>query len=714
MAIQEAAVEGSESKSATMPDLARLWACRLLVKGRGYRALDERRCRMGEEMCEFVGLDPARAAADRRYTREQLRKSLNRFDGRVQCWPTLLARRLDELGEQLSLDTVERELLALMTLLTIASELREAAQITAQAEKLDHVGLAACALQRSPVEIEPALLPTARLARSGLLRLNAERGRRHMYLSDEIGFPGFELLGGLAATLTSRTGSVSHFLASYFQRVSLEEHSDLDFDHLAEESRRLGALVEHALQQEDVGLNILIHGRPGVGKTEFVRHLAAQHGWSLYNVSSSDTEQEFLAGQRRFRAYLLCQFLLEHQPRGVLMFDEIEDVFDSRFVGLPDRTGPLGEKGAAGKAWTNRVLESNVRPVIWICNAPDMLDPAYVRRFDYILRMDLPPRHVRRAMLEQAFEDITVPTRWLDERAGDTDMSPARIAQIGRLARRLEPAIPFVELPSVLDEQLAQQRATLGRNVTSGRRRSDPLGAFDLALMNTRPSADSLLNGLERRSTGTVLLHGPPGTGKTTFAEHVAERLGRELVTRSASELLDKYLGGTEKLLAQMFEEADNSDAVLLLDEADNFLTTREGARNQWQLTQTNEMLVQMERFNGIFLCATNLLDTLDSASIRRFDVKIEFEYLTEQQRWQLFTRLLESHGLMRPHGGKAQRLRASLNRLDRLTPGDFAAIVRGNQLLADESVDANILIERLESEQEIKAGPDLVWRGFV
>ena len=219
-------------------------------------------------------------------------------------------------------------------------------------------------------------------------------------------------------------------------------------------------------------------------------------------------------------------------------------------------------------------------------------------------------------------------------------------------------------------------------------------------------------HGLEVRSK--LLFCGPPGTGKTAFAEHVAEQLGRELISRSASGLLDKFIGETEKAIAGMFAEARSEGAVLLLDEADNFLRSREGANHRWEVTQTNELLVQMERFDGVFLCATNLLDAFDPAALRRFDVKLGFGYLGPEQRWRLFDRLLEARGLALPDGEAQRTLRRRIGALECLTPGDLAAIARGTDLLDPGAEDASSLVERLEQDHWIK--PDAGGRrvGFV
>src|SRR5690606_6356820 len=100
------------------------------------------------------------------------------------------------------------------------------------------------------------------------------------------------------------------------------------------------------------------------------------------------------------------------------------------------------------------------------------------------------------------------------------------------------------------------------------------------------------------------------------------------------------YVGMAEKHIAAMFREADLECAVLLLDEADSLLQDRRGAERSWEVTQVNEMLTQMENFHGIFIASTNLMDSLDEAAMRRFDVKVRFDYLSKAQAQEMLERL--------------------------------------------------------------------------
>ena len=150
--------------------------------------------------------------------------------------------------------------------------------------------------------------------------------------------------------------------------------------------------------------------------------------------------------------------------------------------------------------------------------------------------------------------------------------------------------------------------------------------------------------------------------------------------------------------MAAMFEEAAAEKAVLLLDEADSFLMDRRGAQRTYEVTEVNEMLQQMERHHGVFICTTNLLDRIDQAALRRFTFKIKFMPLLPEQRERMF--------ITEALGGQAElfteEARRRLARLEQLCPGDFAAVKRQTDILATEfSVDE--FLEQLEAEHRIK-----------
>jgi transitional endoplasmic reticulum ATPase len=157
---------------------------------------------------------------------------------------------------------------------------------------------------------------------------------------------------------------------------------------------------------------------------------------------------------------------------------------------------------------------------------------------------------------------------------------------------------------------------------------------YDPALVCADANLDEVMQGLRRANSGRLCLYGPPGTGKTAYGRWLADQLQAPLHVKRASDLMSMYVGGSERAVAEAFAQAREDNAVLLVDEVDSFLQDRRGAQHSWESTMVNEMLTQMEAFPGIFVASTNLMDNLDPAALRRFDIKVKFGYLTAEQAW--------------------------------------------------------------------------------
>ena len=184
-------------------------------------------------------------------------------------------------------------------------------------------------------------------------------------------------------------------------------------------------------------------------------------------------------------------------------------------------------------------------------------------------------------------------------------------------------------------------------------------------------------------------------------------------MVKTGSDLLDMYVGGTEKNISDMFKEANREEALLFLDEADSFLQDRQQANRSWEITQVNELLVQMEEFNGLFICATNFMDMLDTASLRRFDLKIKFGFMKEDQRWEYFQNLSATLNIDTPSASDNHSLKGRISHLDNLTPGDFAVIKRKARFMGSDLTGSN-LFDALEKESRAKPGGNKNIVGFA
>jgi SpoVK/Ycf46/Vps4 family AAA+-type ATPase len=450
---------------------------------------------------------------------------------------------------------------------------------------------------------------------------------------------------------------------------------------------------------------VLLYGPPGTGKTELAKVCAQATGLELYEVEYADRDGNSLTGRDRYRSLQISQVFLKGSASVALLFDEVEDVFppistDAAQLMARLDTGDGALSGSvSGKAWVNQILETNPVPVIWVTNRIEQIDPAFRRRFQYHLELKSPPPGAREALVARALAGVDVAEGFaarLSERRG---LTPAQIRTAVKFARLAGGATGDASAEALIERQLVNADKALG-NTAQERGARRVVTTYDLDLVNTesRFAIPKVVEALRRKGFGTLCFYGPPGTGKTALAEHIAQALQRPLMIRQASDLVSKYVGETEQNMAKMFEEAETEQSVLLLDEADSFLRSRRLAERHYEVTEVNEMLQGMERFAGIFVCTTNLLDKLDQAALRRFTFKIKFMPLTAPQRERMFVTeaLAGDITLMTPE------LRTRLARLAQLCPGDFAAVKRQTDILATE-FSAGEFLEQLEAEHRIK-----------
>ena len=192
----------------------------------------------------------------------------------------------------------------------------------------------------------------------------------------------------------------------------------------------------------------------------------------------------------------------------------------------------------------------------------------------------------------------------------------------------------------------------------------------------------------------SLCLYGEPGTGKSLYARYLAKELGIEVVFKRASDLISPYVGETEQNIARAFSEAKSKKAMLIFDEADTFLQNRNNAVRSWEVAQVNEMLTWMESHEYPFVCTTNLLETLDEASLRRFTFKIKFDFLTKEQVNEAIK-----------HFFNIENTNVNINGL---TAGDFATVKKKADFLNISDIDeiTNMLYDevKLKHSKELKS----------
>lgn len=421
------------------------------------------------------------------------------------------------------------------------------------------------------------------------------------------------------------------------------------------------------------GFNILLYGTPGTGKSSFAQVLAQSAKLNLYPVGVCNNGEE----EKNYRLQQLYrkQFLLKTVKNTCLLLDEGEDIFSS----LETRTS---------KVEINNLLENNEVPVIWTTNKIHRMDPAYIRRFTLAVCFDKPPVEMRQKIWNKylSANKITYTKGDTLALAKKYEVQPSMIAGAAQAARMAKGGLPTVqEHLSFMIQALNGGRKNPEEEKTNIR--------FYPALIHADMDLQALTTQLTRlgRLNFSLCLYGASGTGKSAYARYLADKLGLEVVQRRASDLISCYVGETEQNIAKAFAQAREDKSLLIFDEADSFLRDRSTAARSWEVSSVNEMLTWMESHPYPFICTTNLMESLDPASLRRFSFKVKYNFLTSQQVKEAFDYFFGIKIALAETAG-----------LDKLTPGDFTLVKNKAEILGT-STQFSAVKEMLETEQKLK-----------
>ena len=558
---------------------------------------------------------------------------------------------LARLAEFLQLNPVEQEILRFAMHLRSEEPMRDLLGYLPKSDLQRTAAIVADLLKQPKNQILSALKKGGKLNAYGIIVRNYRLDKVHDYLDwgETLDFDEF-----VTQPLNENVLLKSCTEVAQVPSLQLE-----DFAHIAGMKEMMLTYLQQALKHHQKGVNLLIYGVPGTGKTEFAGLLAQALGISAYNITYMDSDGDVVKAEQRLNYSRLAQTLLNGK-QALLIFDEIEDVFNGSFM----------ERSVAqkNKAWTNQLLENNNVPMIWLSNSVHSIDAAFLRRFDFVFEMpDLPLKNKSVLISQLAGGKLTA--EYVQHFAKVRSLSPAILTRVFNVANAVDNGKKaFSEVLLTLFNEALQAQ---------GKKKIEPLVenklSYQLDWVSCDENIHKISEGLMRTKKGRICCYGPPGTGKTAWAGWLAERLDMPLLLCKGSDLLDPYIGGTEQKIAEAFESAKRDNCLLVLDEVDTFLFSRDGAGRSWERSQVNEMLTQIERFEGLMVVSTNLMNVLDPAALRRFDLKLKFDYLTPQQRLDFAKQQAKKLNL----GAWADTHSKRLLELNLLTPGDFAAVAR-------------------------------------
>lgn len=423
-----------------------------------------------------------------------------------------------------------------------------------------------------------------------------------------------------------------------------EPLEELRIHQRAQEQLASFAVIMEATKRDEatVAVGIHLYGPPGSGKKLHMRHACAQWGKSLLfaDLSMMAAEADRFADKlvRVLREALLHQAVLAFTHTDVLYPEEPDASAKERLrtfraeldshalplVLLSETKVRLGWS-ASKRIWLARelpLLEERERTSLWRDFAAAAgVSAENVDWAGLAAKFRFTPGQIR-----QALDDAALLSRWegKDVRAVLEQACYRQMShRLERKAVRIEPRYTWDDI--VLPEE---QKNLLRNACNQVKYRAKVYGEWGFHKK------------LAYGKGLSMLYAGPPGTGKTMSAQVVANDLGMELYKIDLSQVISKYIGETEKNLHEIFREAQKSGAILFFDETDALFGKRsevKDAHDKYANIETAYLLQKMEEYDGISILATNLLNNIDEAFLRRINYVIKFPFPDAEYREKIW-----------------------------------------------------------------------------
>ena len=564
-------------------------------------------------------------------------------------------------------------------------------------DKLDYLEfclLLASVLQTSPTKIQKLLM--------------ADMPLRKFDFIDDRHRSGEFVLRDFAERLMIEPFSKQEMMKSLARIYPKSTLEIADFSYMKE---KLDMLLNYCKNAKNP--SVFLYGKPGVGKNEIAALIAKELHKDLWEIHNINNQGEI--EKDRLEQFIRAQSML-NTDKSVILLDECEEFFPSLY--------PKYNEDKASKNTLNKVLESVKIPSIFLSNSAD-IDPAFLRRFDIVLEIKAPSKEKKQTIIEKALKSQRIQLdSMIISQISESSLSQGVLLSACKVAKTLakhklssfekkdskdrvrKSQIITDSLIQVLNEHLKLQ----GQKLIATSKPKSLL--YDMSLINASVDMKSLCEkiknvcGAKDSSNSAqgirILAHGMAGSGKSEFAKALAKELNRPIMLKRASDLLSMWVGESEQNIAQAFSEAEKKGAILVLDEVDSFLQDRSEAERSWEISQVNEMLTQMENFEGIFIATTNFMTNLDKASIRRFDMKVEFKPLDS-------AKFIKAFGLYARHLGisdyvaflESSFAKRAIEKLNNICFGDFALIARSARF--EPITSSQQLLEKLQEESRLK-----------
>eukprot|EP00731_Ephydatia_muelleri_P032086 Em0023g593a len=394
------------------------------------------------------------------------------------------------------------------------------------------------------------------------------------------------------------------------------------------------------------GMVMLFHGSPGTGKTMMANALANKLGKKVLLINFPSLGS-MTAGEN-------FKFIFREAKinDAILFFDECEAIFETREKGGHDVNTLLTE------------IERHDGLIIMATNRPYDLDEAMHRRIMIAIEFRQPDHILRKSIWESHIPE----TMKLDSSVDLNELALRFELAGGFIKNAVLSALSIAvsrdgDNPVILQQDLIQgaNLQLRGRlRMKDFHRRVVPSCGLDKIIVPDDliktlreivqfEKARSILFGqwgfgADGEQGITVLLHGAPGTGKSKAAEALGYEVGKPLKVVNCAELLSKWVGESTKNIDAIFEEARHSDAILVFDEAEGLFGSRtemSTSTDRYANVDVGVLLYHIERFPGIIILTTNLIDNIDKAFFRRLKFVLHFDVPPFKLRAKLWRLLI-------------------------------------------------------------------------
>ena len=333
---------------------------------------------------------------------------------------SIIQQNIDKLTQLLSLNTAEQTVFRLAIQFRLDEALKELSGALPKSNLAELGEVLSNLFDLPKLDIISALKDKGKPLGYGLLARNYNPDRIHEYLDwgKMLDFDEF-----ISEALNEQ------MLLKSCTQPAIETSLSLDnFAYLGKMKTMMLDYLQSSFTTYRKGVNILIYGVPGSGKTELATLLGKALSVSVHNITYMDGDGDVISAEDRLNKCRFAQKVLEGQS-SLLIFDEIEDVFRASFF----------EQSVAqqNKAWTNQLLENNNVPMIWLSNSVHNIDAAFLRRFDFVFEMpDLPLKNKSALISQLAGGKLTA--EYVQHFAQVRSLSPAILTCVFNVANAVD------------------------------------------------------------------------------------------------------------------------------------------------------------------------------------------------------------------------------------------------------------------------------------